>query len=176
MPRRWLAAVAAAGALAAPAVLGAPAATAAGTPGTRSITAVTPGPFTSSLGQSSMTGSLTVQVSETAVTGDPTWYVTAQVADFTDGATPPHTLPASALVNSANSTVLVGGGGTISEGGAGSLSSPMTLFTDTGQSTSTVYNGTYTNTSTLTLTPPNGTYATQTGTTYTSTITITLFT
>lgn len=175
MRRRWRWAALLAGALLLPGVLTPPPAHAGGTPGTRSIASVSAGPLTSSPGKATMTGTLTVQVSETAVTGDPTWYVTAQASSFVDGATPAHTIPASALANTSDSTVPVGGGGTITEGPSGTLDQPVSLFTDTGENASTLYNGTYTNTSTLTLTPPNGTYAPTTGDTYTSTITVTLF-
>ena len=175
MRRRWLPAVPLAGGLCLAVLVGAPPAR-AGSPGTRSIASVVPGTMTSSLGHSTLTGSLTVQISETAVTGDASWYVTAQTTGFSDGATPANTLPASALANSANSTVAVGGGGTLHEGGSGTLDSPQTLFTDTGESPTLLYNGTYTNTSTLTLSPPNGSYAPNTGDTYSSTITVTLFT
>ena len=163
-----------AGALGAPALLTASPAVALG--GTRSIVSVVPGTFTSRLGQPSLTGSLTVQVSESAINGDPTWSVTAQVTGFTDGATPAHTMPASALANGSNSTVLGGGGGTITEGANGTLDSPVTLFSDSGEVSANLYSGTYTNTSTLTLTPPSGSYAPSTGDTYTSVITVTLIT
>lgn len=171
--RRWLTAVAVAALVALPAVAAPPEAV-AGPPGTRSIVSVSPGAFSSSLGQPAMTSSLTVQVSETAVTGDPNWSVTAAVTPFSDASVPAHTIPASALGNSANATVPVGGGGTITEGPAGGLGQPVTLFTDTGESALTVYNGTYTSTSTLTLSPPNGTYAPKTGDVYTSVLTVTL--
>lgn len=174
MPRRGLTAVAVAGALCLPALLAPAPALAGGTPGTRSIVSVVPGAMTSALGQHALTGSLSVQVAETAVTGDPSWYVTAQATSFSDGATPPHTLPASALANGSNATVLVGGGGTVAEGGTGSLDNPVTLFSDSGESATSLYSGTYTNTSTLTLTPPNGTFAPTSGATYTSVITVTL--
>ena len=174
MPKLWRRRVIGGGALCVAAFL--TAAPAGAAPGTRSIVSVVPGSFTSRLGQPALTGSLTVQVAETTVAGDPAWSVTAQVSSFSDGATPPHTLPASVLANSANTTVLTGGGGTITEGSPGPLNVPVTLFSDAGQVVTNLYNGTYTNTSTLTLTPPSGTYAPSTGATYSAVITVTLIT
>ncbi|HUZ43376.1 MAG TPA: hypothetical protein VMU63_03160 [Acidimicrobiales bacterium] len=142
--------------------------------GTRSIAAVTPGTFGSILGDVAMTSSLGVEVAESSVAGDATWYVTGQVSGFAD--TTGDTMPASALANSGNATTVVGGGGAVAEGAAGALGSAQNFFTDTGQLTNTLYTGTYTNASTLTLTPPNGTIAAATGTTYTATLTVTLFT
>lgn len=150
---------------------------AAGAIGTRSISTVTPGAFSSILGDVAMTSTLGVGVTESAVAGDATgWDVTGQVSAFSTGGTTPDTMPASALANSGNSTTVVGGGGTITEGTAGALGTSQTFFSDAGQSAGTLYTGTYTNSSTLTLTPPNGTVAAATGTTYTATLTVTLFT
>ncbi|HVA43710.1 MAG TPA: hypothetical protein VNF50_09510 [Acidimicrobiales bacterium] len=149
----------------------------AGSIGTRAISSVTPGSFSSVLGNATMSSSLAVAVAEAAVGGDANWYVTGQVSQFADSTTPtPNIIPASALANSGNSTTVVGGGGTVAEGANGALGTSQTFFTDTGELVGTLYTGTYTNASTLTLTPPNGTIATGIADPYTATLTVTLFT
>ncbi|MHB1924861.1 MAG: hypothetical protein ACYCSJ_09235 [Acidimicrobiales bacterium] len=148
----------------------------AGSIGTRAIQSVSPGSFTSILGNTTMTSPLGVVVAEAAIAGDANWYVTGQVSQFSTGGTTPNIIPASALANSGNATTVVGGGGTIAEGAAGALDAAQTFFTNTGELTGTLYTGTYTNSSTLTLTPPNGTVAAGATSPYTATLTVTLFT
>jgi hypothetical protein len=145
--------------------------------GSRTIALVTPGSFSSVLGNANMTSPLVTEIAETSVSGDANWSVTGGVTQFSDGAPTPHTIAANALNNSANNTVQALGGGTVTEGsGTGDLGAGQTFFTNSGQDTSTLYTGTYSDTSTLTLTPPNGTFAAAAGTTYTATLTVTLFT
>ena len=145
--------------------------------GSRVITTVTPGAFSSVLGNAAMSSTLGVLMTETAVSGDPNYQVNGSVSDFTDGAS--HTIVGTALQNSANSTAVVAGSGAVTEGanpsGPGNnLGVGQTFFSSSGESATSLYTGTYTNSSTLTLTPPNNTYAAVAGTTYTATLTVTL--
>lgn len=144
----------------------------AGASGTRTIASATPGALSSALGSAGESTSLTVTVTEAAVTGDAGgWYVTGQASDFTD--TSSDTIPASDLVDGANAvTQTLGGGTTSAPPSPGGLGTAVTLFSNTGQNGSMLYTGTYADSSTLTLTPPN---KTATGI-YTSTLTVTLFT
>lgn len=116
-------------------------------------------------------------MTETAVSGDPNYQVNGSIVDFSDGNG--HTITKSALQNSANTTAVVAGSGAVTEGAnpsgpSDNLGTGQTFFSSSGESATSLYTGTYTNTSTLTLTPPNGTYAAVAGTTYTSTLTVTL--
>lgn len=143
--------------------------------GTRVIQTVTPAALNSVAGTSTLTGALTVTVAEAAVSGDATgWSVSAQLAGpFADTTTGTQTIPATALDDSANTVASVNGGGTTTGvAHPGSLDLARTIMSNTGQSASLIYTGTYTSTSTMTLTPPNGTSAN----TYRATLNITLTT
>ena len=145
--------------------------------GSRSIVSVTPGSFSTVGGNATLATPLTTVVAEAAVAGDANWSVTSSSTDFSDGAS--HTISATDLANSGNTTTVVGGDAAAkSEGSsAGNQSGAgQTLFSSSGENTQTLYTGTYTDVSSLTLTPPNGTFAAAAGTTYSATLTVTLFT
>lgn len=141
----------------------------AGSVGARTVTSA-PIAMTSALNSTTLSGAYSVVVTEAARTGTNPWSVTAVLdADLVDGA---NTIPRSSIALSNQAVVQVASGGTSSAAGAqsGTLDSARTLFTNTGQNTTSVYTGTHTATGTVTLTPPNGS---KTGI-YAGTFTVTL--
>lgn len=145
----------------------------AGSVGSRSVTSVPAIAMTSALDSATLSGTYSAVVTEAARTGTNPWSITGSMAGaLSDGATPtPNTVPLSALAISGRDVVQVASGGTSAAAtGSAALTSAVTLFSNTGQSTSAVYTGTHTASGTITLTPPNGTVAGV----YTGTFTVTL--
>jgi hypothetical protein len=137
--------------------------------GSRFVSAVPAIVLTSAPGDSTVHGTMTVVVTETAVNGINPWSVTASMSALNQTFAPP--IPSSQLVISARSVTQVGGGGTSTPTpGAENMSTTRTLHVTTGQSALSVYTGTYTDTATLNLSVPN---AQPTGQ-YVGTMTITL--
>jgi hypothetical protein len=137
--------------------------------GSRSITSVAPIALISSAGSGTVDGSMATLVTETAVTGDATgWSITAALTNLSDGS---HTL-SKALVDVKNRAVVqvAGGGTSTATTGTEDLSATRTLFSNSGQSATSVYTGTNASTADLSLHVPNGT---ATGV-YTGTMTVTL--
>jgi hypothetical protein len=140
----------------------------AGTIGSRSITSTPAIVLTSTTGSAKVSGTMTAVVTEAAATGVSPWSVTLDLGTLTSGS---NTLANSNVDVLNRSTVKAAGGGTVSNPGTTeALDTTRTLMTNTGQSTSAVYTGTYTSTASLDLNLPNGT---PTGI-YTGTMTITL--
>ena len=152
------------------ATAGITAALTAGGIGSRTITTISPLALTSALGSDTLSATLAVVVAEAARSGTNAWSVTAISSALTSGA---NTLAASNLSVDNRSVAKVAGGGTAAAPDV-ELSSPLnaaaTLFSNSGQSASSIYTGTYTGTSTVTLAVPNGS---ATGA-YTGTLTVTL--
>lgn len=143
-------------------------ATVAAVGGERSVTSVAPVALASTGGSTILTGAVGVVVTETSRSGTNPWSVTASTTGLTSGSS---TIPASAMSLADRTVVQVAGGGTAAGvAGTGTLDSPQTLFTVSGQLPGSVYTGTYTGAATMSLTPPNGTV---TGA-YTGTLTVTL--
>jgi hypothetical protein len=141
----------------------------AGSIGLRSITSVPAIVLSSSAGSDKVSGTMSAVVSEAAVTGVSPWSVTADLSSLSDGT---HTLANSNVDLYGRATVQTAGGGTSSNPtGSQVLSAQRTLMTNTGQSTTAAYTGTYTTSASLDLNIPNGT---STGI-YTGTMTVTLF-
>ncbi len=142
----------------------------AGSIGSRSVSLASPVVMTSALSSATVTGNFSVTVTESARSGTNPWSVTVDATSLSDGLG--HTIPNSALAIDNRSNPLVVAGGGVSTGVAGSqnLTAARTLWSTSGQNTSILYTGTYSQTSTITLTPQNGTAAGV----YTGTLTITL--
>jgi hypothetical protein len=129
-----------------------------GSVGSRSITSVPAISMTSALNSASLSGAYTVVVTEAARTGTNAWSVTGEMQNnqLTSGA---NTIASTALAVSGRAVVQVAGGGTSTAPDpetSEALGTARTLLSNSGQSTSAVYTGTYTGTGNLTLTPPNG--------------------
>ena len=140
----------------------------AGAIGSRTLTVNPVAAFASVLGNAGMTTTATMIVTETAVQGANPWSVTASSTAFTD--TGSNSIAATNLVASPVAPVQVAGGGSNTPSAPGNLGSTYTVWSNSGQNTSTLYTGTYTEALPLTLTPPNGTVASN----YTATLTVTL--
>lgn len=116
------------------------------------------------------TGSLSVIVTESFMQGSNPWNVTAVLTGpLLSGA---NSIPASAMTLTPDTPVQVqtAAGVTSAAGSAGALSSAVTLYTVSGESTAATYTGTYTGSGSLSLTVPSGAAIG----TYTSTMTVTL--
>lgn len=133
-----------------------------GLTGVRTLGAVAP---VALAGTSTLTGTLAVPVVETSATGVNPWSVTASSSNLTDLTS--DTITASHLTVA--DTTLPSGVGCLSValnpctvtggGGARPLDSTQTLFSVTGESTTTAYTGTYNYSGLLSLAVPNGTPA-----------------
>jgi hypothetical protein len=140
----------------------------AGGIGLRSITSVPAIVLTATPGSAKVSGTMASVVTEAAVTGFTPWSVTADLSTLTNGA---NSLTNANVDISNRSTVKVAGGGTVTNPSTTDpMSATRTLMTDTGQSLTSIYTGTYTTTANLDLNIPNGT---ATGV-YTGTMTVTL--
>jgi hypothetical protein len=121
-------------------------------------------------GDTTLNGTLEASVVETAKRGTTPWSVTAVATGLTSvgGAT----IAADNLSVAPATPVVVGGHPNATAGAGGQFGTDVTrtLFTVTGESTTTSYTGTYTSTGALALQVPNGTPTDA----YTGTITVTL--
>lgn len=136
----------------------------------RTVTSVTP-VVLASTGVLDMQGTLTVVVTETAAVGVPDWSVTLSSTDLATTGAPD--IPAGNLEISDRATVpvgIAGGIAVVDPSGGESLASTRTLFTVTGESALSAYNGVFTHTAAIDLAIPNG----ATKATYLSTITVTI--
>lgn len=149
-------------------------ATITGDMGVRYVSSVPAIAMSSVLSSTTLSATYTVLTQETVRAGTNPWTVTGRLqADLSDGASPtPNTIARSAMnVSGRTASVTVGSGGTPAPGsGTEDMSADRTLFTVSGENTSTLYTATYTAGGTLTLTPPAGTV---TGA-YTGTFVVTL--
>lgn len=142
----------------------------AGSIGSRSLTSISPVVLATALNTPTASGAYTAVVTEAARGGTNPWSLTA-VASALTGPAGSTAIPAAALSVGARSVVQVAGGGTAAAPtGSSPLDSAATLFSNTGQSTSALYTGTYTGTGTISLAVPNG----QAVGAYTGTLTVTL--
>lgn len=138
--------------------------------GTRTITLATLTALGDVFRAASVTGSLAVTVTETAVNGVNPWSVTVDLCGTNgsgtkDCAKKSLTLggDATKAIGGANvtikdravtPTVLPVEGSSTATSGVEALTTARTIWTTTGQATATLYTGTYVSTSTITLTPP----------------------
>jgi hypothetical protein len=137
--------------------------------GSRSVTSLPAIAMSAHLGDTQLRGSMSVVVTETTRTGTSPWSITASVSTLTDATA--HTLAAANIAVSNRSAFRTLGGGTVTAPGAATtFGSPITWFTNTGQSSAILYTGTYTGSADLALSLPN---ATPVGV-YTGTLTVTL--
>jgi len=111
-----------------------------------------------------------VTVTEVAAQGDPGWFVTAQSSALT-GLNPSNTIPASDISVTPGAVTTTPLTGTDTPGSGGALNVAQTLWTNSGQVSTTNYSGTHIGSETLTLNPPT----TAAADTYTATLTMTLF-
>lgn len=147
--------------------------------GTRSVTAVSPTVLALIPGSFSLTGTVTIVVTEAARTGTAEWSVSAILDEvgpagsgngLTDSGTPASYIPRSAVSIGAATPTLFLGGGAPQLGSSGDLSAARTLYRILGQDPLLNYTGTYTSAHTVTLDVPN---AQKTGV-YTGTLRVTL--
>jgi hypothetical protein len=141
----------------------------AGGIGLRSLTSTPAIALVPTPGVSTVQGTMTAVVTEAAVTGTTPWSVTATMTALSkSGATD---IANTNLAVSNRATVqAAGGGSSTNPSGSQDLSASRTIHTTTGQSTTAVYTGLYTDTANLDLAVPNG----QPTGIYTGTMTITL--
>jgi hypothetical protein len=137
--------------------------------GSRSVTLVAPISMSSAAGSTTLSSPYAVTVTEATRSGTNPWSVTADVSTLTDLTS--DTIAASNLSVSARSIIQTLGGGTSSAPtGSAAFGSAQTLFSNAGQSLTTLYSGTYAASGTVTLAPPDGS---KTGI-YSGTFTVTL--
>jgi hypothetical protein len=137
--------------------------------GSRSVTLVSPITMSSLASSTTLSSNYAVTVTEATRSGTNPWSVTAVASDLTDLTS--DTITAANLAVSGRGVIQTLGGGTAAAPvGSQTLDQARTLFDNTGQSTSTLYSGTYAATGTVTLSPPDGS---KTGV-YTGTFTVTL--
>lgn len=136
--------------------------------GERSVTSVLPIALAATSSTNVLSGSVAVVVDEVDRAGTNAWSVTASSSAMSSGS---DSIPASALSLTDRTVVQTLGGGTAAGvSGAGSLGTAQTLFSVSGQSTSTAYTGSYAGAATLTLEVPVGTPSGA----YAGTLTVTL--
>jgi hypothetical protein len=136
--------------------------------GSRSVTLVNPIALTSVQGAATLTAPYAVTVTEVTRNGTNPWSVTGDIGTLTSGS---DTLAATTLSVSARAVnQTLGGGTSAAPSGSQAFGTARTLFSNSGQSTGTIYSGAYAGSGTVTLTPPDGA---KTGI-YTGTFTVTL--
>lgn len=141
-----------------------------GSIGSRSVTLTSVTALTSALNGETLSAPYSVTVTEAVRSGNNPWSVTAVSTDLTN-ATDSTIVGKAALALSARAVTPVGGGGTSSApSDSAPLSGAVTLFSNAGQLTTTLYSGTYAGSGTMTLTPPAG----STVGVYSGTFTVTL--
>lgn len=141
----------------------------AGSIGLRSLTSVPAITLTPTAGVATVQGSMSAVVTEAAVTGTNPWSVTTALSALALSGQPDIANSNVDISNRAKVQV-AGGGTTTPASGTEDLSTTRTLISNAGQSTLSVYTGTYTATADLALHVPNGTVAGV----YTGTMTVTL--
>jgi hypothetical protein len=143
-----------------------------GSIGSRSITSVSPVTLTSALNTATASGAMATTVTEAARGGTAAWSLTAVSSLLAKtGGTSADDIAASNLSIANRAVTPVAGGGTSTAAtGSSSLATDATLFSNSGQSVTSLYTGTYAATGTITLAVPNG----QSVGAYTGTLTVTL--